>query len=165
VEDAMTVKPKYLVYHSAVLDTSVAKAWTELRDMLVVLDIVFGQDVENGHWVGGGSVAKVPSTFEFTLLPGHELIREEIAGRSEADHSVTYRTIGQALSLVDYVATYRLKPITNEGKKRCFVEWSREFSIVDGADPNFLDFILALLPGEVAKLKAHFAGAPIAASV
>lgn len=52
--------------------------------------------------------------FEFTLLPGHDLAKEEVVGRSEHDRSLTYRSVAQVLSIVDYVATYRVLPVTNE---------------------------------------------------
>ncbi len=152
----MTLAPKYTVYHSAVLDADPDAVWAEVRDMMQLLEIVFGDGVEKTRWVGGGSADKVPSLFEFTLLPNHDLAEEEVIGRSERDRSLTYRSVAQVLHIVDYVATYRVLPVTNE-PGRSFIEWSREFRVVEGAPPDFLASLEALFEQEIASVKAHFA--------
>lgn len=150
------LKPEYTVYHSSVLDADPATVWAEVRDIMQLLDIVFGSNIKNPHWVQGGSVKKVPSMFEFTLLPGGDVVREEVIGRSEHERSLTYRSVGQVLSIIDYVATYRLLPVTND-PTRSFIEWSREFRVVEDADPGFLPFIEELIGQEIDTVKAHFA--------
>lgn len=154
----MALEPKYTVYHSALLDADAATVWSEVRDMMRLLDIVFGDGIEKARWVKGGSVDKVPSLFEFTLLPNHDLASEEVIGRSEHERSLTYRSVAQVLSIVDYVATYRVLPVTNE-PSRSFIEWSREFRVVAGAPPDFLPSLEALFDQEIASVKAHFAKA------
>jgi polyketide cyclase/dehydrase/lipid transport protein len=148
-------EPKHHVYHSAVLDADVDTVWPVMRDILQVVEISFGSAVKNVKWKQGSSVAKVPAQYRFTLLPPGDVINEEVVARSEHERSLTYRTIGQALSLVDYVATYRVLPVTNDG--RSFLEWSREFRVVEDAEPDFLDGFLTLLEQEIAAVKAHFA--------
>jgi hypothetical protein len=65
--------------------------------------------------------------------------------------------IGQALGIKGYVATYRLRPVTNEPGKT-FLEWPREFSVASGQDPaQIAPFIAGLGAKEVAAFKAHFA--------
>jgi Polyketide cyclase / dehydrase and lipid transport len=151
------LKPKYLVYHSAVFDASPDEVWAVARDILQMVEIVFGDSVENVKWVQSGSVKKVPSSFKFTLLPNHDVVNEEVVGRSESERSLTYRTVGQVLSIVDYLATYRVKPVTNDG--RSFLEWSREFRLVEGTNVDeFLSFFLPLMENEIATVKAYFAG-------
>ena len=147
---------KHSVYHSSVLDADPDTVWSQVRDMMVLLTMVFGDAVENEHWVDGGSVDKVPSRFEFTLLPGGDVALEEVVGRSERERSLTYRSVGQVLSIVDYVATYRVLPITNE-PNRCFIDWTREFRVVEGADPEFLPLLEGLIAQEIDTVKAHFA--------
>ena len=84
---------------------------------------------------------------------------EEVIGRSEIEHTVTYRMIGQALGIKGYVATYRLRPITNE-PGRTFIEWPREFGLAPGADAEtVVPMIKALAAQEVATLKKHFSRA------
>lgn len=152
----MTLQPKFSVYHSAVLDADPDAVWTEVRDMMRLLKIVFGAGVENAHWVGRASAETVPARFDFTLLPNHDLAQEEVVARSEVERSLTYRSVAQVLSIVDYVATYRVRPVTNE-PGRSFIDWSREFRVVDGADPEFLPSIEALFDQEIASVKSHFA--------
>ncbi|MCE6998138.1 SRPBCC family protein [Saccharothrix sp. S26] len=152
----MALSPKYSVYHSAVVDADPDEVWAQVRDMMALLDIVFGAGVEHAHWTHGGSVKKVPSRFEFTLLPNHDVAREEVVGRSETDRSLTYRSVEQVLFIVDYVATYRVRPVTNE-PGRSFVDWEREFRVVPDAPAGFLDDLEALFAQEIANVKAHFA--------
>jgi hypothetical protein len=130
-------------------------AWEVMRNILRVVEIAFGGAVENVQWMKGGSLDKVPARYQFTLVPGGNVVNEEVTGRSEHGRSLTYRTIGQALSLVDYVATYRVLPVTNDG--RSFLGWSREFRVVEGADPGFIEGFMDLLAREVGAVKAHFA--------
>jgi hypothetical protein len=152
----VVLRPKYTVYHSAVLDAEPEAVWAQVRDMMQLLKIVFGAGVENAHWVGRASAEQVPALFEFTLLPNHDLAKEEVVGRSEHDRSLTYRSVAQVLSIVDYVATYRVLPVTNE-PGHSFIEWSREFRVVDGAPPDFLPSLESLFNQEIASVKAHFA--------
>ncbi|MFT7840332.1 SRPBCC family protein [Saccharothrix sp. BKS2] len=152
----MALRPKFSVYHSAVLDAAPDVVWAQVRDMMVLLDIVFGEGVDNAHWVSGGSAEHVPSSFEFTLLPNNDLAREEVVGRSEVDRSLTYRSVAQVLFIVDYVATYRVLPVTGE-PGRSFIEWTREFRLVPDAPDGFLDGIGALFAQEIATVEAHFA--------
>jgi hypothetical protein len=149
-------EPIHTVYHSSVLDADPDTVWSEVRDMMQVLPMVFGDAIENAHWVDGGSADKVPSRFEFTLLPGGDVALEEVVGRSESTRSLTYRSVGQVLSIVDYLATYRVLAVTNE-PGRSFIEWSREFRVVEGADPEFLPFLEGLIAQEIDTVKAHFA--------
>lgn len=153
----MALKPKYTVYHSAVLDADPDAVWAEVRDMMKLLQIVFGDSVKNAHWSRGYSVDTVPALFEFTLLPNNDVLTEEVVGRSEHERSLTYRSVGQVLSIVDYVATYRVLPVTND-PSRSFIEWSREFRVTDDAPADFVDFLDDLLVQEIASVKAHFAG-------
>lgn len=151
------LEAKYHIYDSAVLDAPIDEVWKVMRDMMALLPLVFGDGVSDYHWVDGGSGEKIPSRFAFTLRPSGATALEEVVARSEADHSVTYRMIGQAVGIEGYVATYRLRPITNEPGKT-FLEWPREFSVVSGQDPaQIAPFIAGLGAKEVAALKAHFA--------
>jgi hypothetical protein len=130
--------------------------WTVVRDILALVNLVFEHGVKDAHWVNGGSVDQVPATFQFTLMPGDNLVTEEVVARDEVQRSLTFRTVGQALSLYDYVATYRVLPVTNV-RHTSFMEWSREFKVVDGADPDFLPTILQMIKQETDTVQAYFA--------
>jgi polyketide cyclase/dehydrase/lipid transport protein len=90
------------------------------------------------------------------MPPGNDVITQEVVGRNEIERSLTYRTVGQALSLHDYVGTYRVLPVTNE-RGTSFMEWSREFRIVEGADPGFLPMIMQMIAQETDTVQAYFA--------
>jgi hypothetical protein len=152
----MSTQAKYTVYHSTVLEASAADVWKVVRDILALVNLVFEDAVKDAHWVDGGSVDQVPAKFQFTLSPGDNLITEEVVARNEVERSLTYRTVGQALSLYDYVATYRVLPVTN-ARHTSFMEWSREFKIVDGADPDFLPTIQQMIKQETDTVQAYFA--------
>jgi hypothetical protein len=148
---------RYHVYDSAVLDAPIEEVWREVRDIVKILPIVFGAGVKDHAYVDGGSAEKIPARFEFTLHPSGDKALEEVVARSELDHSVTYRMIGQAVGIEGYLATYRLRPITSEPGKT-FIEWPREFGVAQGQDPEkVVPFITSLTAKEVAAIKEHFA--------
>lgn len=150
--------PKYATYHSTVLDTDPDTTWEQVRDFLQMLAIAFGDSLKSAHWLKGGSVSKVPSLCRFVLLPNEDVAKEEVIGRSEHDRSLTYRTVGQVLQIAEYVGSYQVLPVTNE-PSRSFFSVSREFRLVEDADPQFLPSLLALMDQEIDNIKAHFASA------
>lgn len=149
--------PKYTTYHSTILDATADAVWAQVRDFMQILAIAFGENLKEAHWLKGGSVDKVPSLLEFTLLPNNDVFKEEVMERSEQNRSLTYRTVGQALQLDKYVASCQVLPVTNE-PTRSFFAISREFRLVQGAAPEFLPSFKALLDQEINRIKAHFAG-------
>ncbi|AUX42747.1 hypothetical protein SOCE26_041800 [Sorangium cellulosum] len=150
------IQARYSVYDSAVLDAPIEEAWRELRDIVKLLPLVFGDSVKDYRYVDGGSAEKIPSRFEFTLLPSGETGLEEVVARSETEHSLTYRMLGQLIGVEGYIATYRLRRITTEPGKT-FLEWPREFGVAAGADPaEVVPAIEALTAREVATIKEHF---------
>jgi hypothetical protein len=150
------LEAKYRVYDSAILDAPIEEVWPVVRDLMRVLPLVFGEAVKDYRWVDGGSTEKIPSRFQFTLQPAGETVLEEVVARSETDHSVTYRMIGQAVGITGYIATYQLRPITSEPGKS-FLDWVRDFAVAPGHDPaKVAPFIAGLTAQEVATLKKHF---------
>ncbi|WP_437759984.1 SRPBCC family protein [Sorangium sp. So ce1389] len=151
------LEARYHVYDSAVLDAPIEEAWRELRDVVTLLPVVFGDAVKDYRYVDGGSAEKIPSRFEFTLHPSGETAQEEVVARSETEHSLTYRLLGQVLGIEGYIATYRLRRITTEPDKT-FLEWPREFGVAAGHDPAaVVPSIAALTAKEVLTIKAYFA--------
>ena len=146
---------KYSIYDSVILDAPLDKVWQELRDMSKLVAIAFGEGSKGFTWVDGGSAEKVPARYEVTLVPSGQRLLDEVIGRSEGDHSVTYRSImGGALE--GYIATYWLRPVTNEPGET-FLEWSREFGIAQGGDPAvILPLMTKTTAGHVAALKKYF---------
>lgn len=147
---------KYSLYDSVILDAPLEKVWHEVRDMSKLVAIAFGDGSKDFTWVDGGSAQKVPARYEVTLVPSGQKLLDEVIGRSESDHSVTYRSIIGG-TLEGYVATYRLRPVTNEPGKT-FLEWPREFGIAPGGDPAvILPMMIKTTAGHVAALKTYFA--------
>jgi hypothetical protein len=152
-----SMRPKYSVYDSAVIDAPIDEVWREVRDMMKLLPICFGNTISDVRWVDGGDAEKIPSRFEFKLQPGGQRLDEEVVARSETEYSLTYRQHGAELNITEYVATYRLKPITNEPGKT-FLEWSRDFAVTDDGNPaETVPFLRGLTAKEVDAVKKHFA--------
>jgi len=149
---------RYSIHRRCVLRASVDSTWEELRDFTNVCKVAFRDQVENVHWIEGGSVKHVPALVRFTLQPGDNQITEQVAGRSEIDRSITFRTVGPALSFADYVATMRCMPLTDEANK-CVFEWSMEFSLIKGTNADeFLPMYESLVDQQIANFKGHFGG-------
>lgn len=150
------VKARYKVYSSAIFDAPIEAVWREMRDMVNCVKIAFAGDLSEGRWVKG-SAEQIPSVFEFTIQPGGPAIVEEVVGRSDIDYSIKYRTVGVALSIVDYIGTFDLRRITDEPGKT-FMETTKDFSVVEGTDAEaFVTMYEAMVHQETRSMKAYFA--------
>ncbi len=151
-----TNQPRYHFYHSTVLHTSLKQVWTQMRDFANTLKIAKQDDVEDINWYDGGSIEQIPSKIQFIVQPGNHLVTEEVIARNEIEPSLTYRTVGQALSMVDYVGNFTFKPITDELDKT-FLEWRGEFSLIAKAQATeFLAFYTASRAQQIANIKSYF---------
>jgi hypothetical protein len=110
------------VRQSTIIDAPIADVWRILRDF-------------NGHdrWhpavatsaiEGGGPTDAVGSVRRFRLANGGEL-REQLLSLSDAHCSLTYCLLEAPLPLMGYVASIRLKRVTDGD--RTFWEWRSEF--------------------------------------
>lgn len=152
----MTIKPKHTMYQTTVLDADPDTVWAEIRNVLNLVKILFGDTVGNSHWVDGGSPELVPSRYEFTMLQNQGLVQQEVAGRNEVDRSLTYRTLAPVLCLYDYVATYRVFPVTNE-PGRSFLEYRREFMVTDDAAPEIVQGLMGMMENQISVVRDYFA--------
>jgi len=111
------------VTQSTVIDAPIDEVWRILRDF-------------NGHesWhpavatsviEGGARVDAVGSVRRFRLRDGGEF-REQLLSLSDAKRTLTYCLLEAPVPLMGYVATIRLKPVTDGD--RTFWEWRSEFS-------------------------------------
>lgn len=150
------LEAKFRVYDSAILDTPIEEVWPVVRDIIRVLPVVFGDAVKDYCWVEGGSAEKIPSRFQFMFPSTGETVLEEVVARSETDHSVTYRMIGQAVGVTGYIATYQLRPVTTEPGKT-FLDWVRDFAVAPGHDPaKVAPYLASLTAQEALALKKYF---------
>jgi len=152
------LKPKYHFHHSSVLEAPPEVVWRELRDMISLFKGAFQGAVHDVYWVDGGSAERIPSRYEFVFQPGGERFSEEVIGRSELEHWISYRTVGSVMGLVDYVGRMSLRPITDE-PNRCLFEATKDFRLAEGMDANaFIPSYAKMIEQQMVTLKAHFAG-------
>ncbi len=157
MSESTTISPLYHFYHSAILAAPLPAVWVELRDFTKTLAICFREGVSDIEWLDTGSAQHIPAQIAFTLEPSGIRMTEEVVARSETAYSLTYRTIGQALSFASYLATFTLRPVTTEPRST-FVEWVREFSLTPETNPaEFIPFYAQLVDQEFANLTAYFA--------
>jgi hypothetical protein len=152
----VAVKRKYTMYHSAVLDADPDAVWAEIRDGVNLVKVLFGDAVENVQWAEDGAAERVPSRYEFTVVPSNDLIQQEIVGRNEVQRTLTYRIVGQALGIHDYTGNYRILPVTTDPDVS-FLEWSREFMVAEAVPAEMADQVLAMMDNQINALRAYFA--------
>ena len=110
------------VIRSAVIDAPIERVWAVLRDFNSHYQwhpAVAGSQMENdldGDVVGG--------VRRFSLVDGAE-IREQLLHHSDRDTTITYSILDSSLPLLDYVATLRLKPVTDGNQT--FWDWRAQF--------------------------------------
>jgi hypothetical protein len=148
----------YHMYHSTVLNAPIDQAWAELRDFASALRICFADGVSDITWLDHGGPDRVPARISFALQPGDLVVHEEVTARSDTAHTLSYRTVGVALSFASYAATFTLRPITT-APGTTFIEWEREFSLTPETNPaEFLPFYQGLADAEIERAAAYFAG-------
>jgi len=152
----VTIKPKHTMYQTTVLEADADTVWAEVRDVLKLVKILFGDTVGDMHWVEGGSPDQVPARYEFTMLHNQGLVQQEVAGRNEVERSLTYRTVAPVLCLYDYVATYRILPVTND-PGHSFMEYSREFMVTDDAEPEIVESLMTMMEHQISAVRDYFA--------
>ena len=113
---------KITVIRSAVIDVPIDRVWAVLRDFNshdrwhpAVVRSRMENDVD-GDVVGG--------VRGFSLTDGAEL-REQLLRHSDREHTYTYCILDSPLPLFDYVATVRLKPVTDGNQT--FWDWRSQF--------------------------------------
>jgi hypothetical protein len=126
------------VHRSTVIDAPVDEVWRLLRDF-------------NGHQRWHPAVAasriedgragdEVGAVRRFRLRDGAEL-REQLLRLSDRDRSFTYCLLESPIPLLGYVATVRLRPVTDGN--RTFWDWRSSFAAPPGQEAE-----LAALVGE-----------------
>jgi hypothetical protein len=90
------------------------------------------------------------------MLANQGLVQQEVAGRNDVARSLTYRTLAPVLCLYDYVATYRVFPVTND-PGRSFLEYSREFMVTDDAEPGIVEALMTMMDNQISVVRDYFA--------
>src|SRR5215510_10521438 len=126
------------VRKSTVIDAPIEAVWNLLRDFNGHErwhPIVAESEIEDGR-----RADEIGCVRRFRLTEGGWL-REQLLKLSDRDRSFTYWILEAPIPLYDYVATVRLKPITETG--RTFWEWTSSFDAPEGEESA-----LAALVGE-----------------
>jgi NADPH:quinone reductase len=111
------------IRRSTIIDAPVDAVWDVLRDFN-------GHDrwhpaIASSEIEGGAPVGSVGSVRDFKLGDGSRL-REQLLALSDSERTLTYCLLEAPLPLMDYVATIRLKPVTDG--ERTYWEWHSEFN-------------------------------------
>ena len=124
------------VVRSTVIDAPIAAVWEVLRDF-------------NSHslWhprvIASEIEAPLPADAagcvrRFRLTDGAEL-REQLIALSDREYSFTYCILDAPSPLLDYVATVRLRPVTDG--ERTFWEWESRFTTRPGEEAQMTEMV------------------------
>lgn len=120
------------VTRSAIIDAPIERVWTVLRDFnshTAWHPIVAQSTIEDGE-----PSDRVGCVRNFTLKDGNH-IREQLLALSDAEHVSTYCILDATLPMRRYVATVRLKRVTDGD--RTFWHWESTFDVPRGRESEF----------------------------
>lgn len=142
------------VYISSVIGASADKVWERVRDFNALPK--WHPRIRDSRIEDALPSDKIGCIRNFNLQNGDN-IREQLVGLSDYDLFFSYSMLEGPMPLSDYIATFRLTPITDG--ERCFAEWSAEFN----CDPeNEADLVSGIgtnvFQGGFDALKRHFGG-------
>src|SRR5690349_7771174 len=124
------------VTRSAVIDAPIERVWAILRDFNshdAWHPVVAESSIENGE-----ASDQVGCVRNFTLKDGNH-IREQLLALSDEDHVSTYCILDATLPMRRYVATVRLKRVTDGD--RTFWHWESTFDVPRGREKEFADLV------------------------
>jgi len=145
------------VTRSCVIDAPVARVWSVLRDFNSHIDwhpIIDRSVIERGE-----TADQVGCVRNFTLKDGNH-IREQLLTLSDRDWVSTYCILEATVPLQRYVATVRLKPVTDGN--RTFWRWQSTFDAPRGRERELAEMVgRNVYEAGMAALAQHLArGAP-----
>jgi NADPH:quinone reductase-like Zn-dependent oxidoreductase len=144
------------VRRSTVIDAPVDEVWRFLRDFNA--HETWHPAVAESRIEEGRPVDAIGAVRRFRLREGGQL-REQLLALSDRDRRLTYCILDSPLPLIDYVASFELRPVTDG--RRTFWDWRSEFRAPPGQEQA-----LAALVGEQIyeagfdAVKRHFGQAP-----
>jgi NADPH:quinone reductase-like Zn-dependent oxidoreductase len=110
------------ISRSSVIDHPVDDIWRLLRDFNGHSG--WHPAIAESHMEAGEPGDVVGGIRNFRLADG-SMLREQLIALSDRDRELTYCLIDAPLPLADYVATMRLRPVTEGG--RTFIQWQSRF--------------------------------------
>jgi NADPH2:quinone reductase len=124
------------VARSAVIDAPIERVWAVLRDFnshAAWHPVVAESEIERGE-----PADQVGCVRRFRLHDGHT-IREQLIALSDRDHVSSYTILDASLPLRQYVATVRLKRVTDGD--RTFWHWQSTFDVPRGREQEFAELV------------------------
>jgi NADPH:quinone reductase-like Zn-dependent oxidoreductase len=124
------------VTRSTVIDAPIERVWEVLRDFnshLYWHPIIATSEIEDGL-----AVDQVGCVRSFTLQDGNAL-REQLLTLDDHNHVSTYCILDSTIPLQRYVATVRLKPVTDG--RRTFWHWQSTFATPPGRERELADAV------------------------
>jgi NADPH:quinone reductase len=124
------------VTRSAIIDAPIERVWAVLRDFNSHID--WHPIIANSEIEGGEPADQVGCVRNFTLKDGNH-IREQLLALSDSDYVSTYCILDASLPMRRYVATARLKRVTDGN--RTFWHWESTFEPPRGREREFADLV------------------------
>ena len=124
------------VTRSAIIDAPIERVWAVLRDFnshTAWHPVVAESTIENDE-----PSDQVGCVRNFTLRDGNH-IREQLLTLSDHEHVSTYCILDATIPMRRYVATVRLKPVTDGA--RTFWHWESTFDAPRGREQEFADLV------------------------
>ena len=124
------------VVRSAIIDAPIERVWSILRDFnshTAWHPVVAESTIENGE-----PSDQVGCVRNFTLRDGNH-IREQLLTLSDHEHVSTYCILDATIPMQRYVATVRLKRVTDGS--RTFWHWESTFDVPRGREREFADLV------------------------
>ena len=139
-------------YVSSVINASADKVWERVRDFNALPK--WHPRIRDSRIEDALPSDKIGCVRNFNLQNGDN-IREQLVGLSDYDLFFSYSMLEGPMPLSDYIATFRLTPITDGD--RCFAEWSAEFECAPENESDLVNGISTnVFQGGFDALKRHF---------
>jgi NADPH:quinone reductase-like Zn-dependent oxidoreductase len=140
------------VRKSTIIDADVEAVWRFLRDFNA--HETWHPAVAASRIEDGRDTDEVACVRAFRLRDGAAL-REQLLSLSDRDHTFSYCILDSPIPLLGYVATVRLKPVTDG--ERTFWEWSSRFEAPAGREAELADLVgSAIYEAGFDAVKRHF---------
>lgn len=124
------------VTRSTIIDAPIERVWAILRDFNSHID--WHPIIAESHIENGDPSDQIGCVRNFTLKNGNH-IREQLLTLSDSDFVSTYCILDATIPLRRYVATVRLKPVTDG--RRTFWHWESTFDPPRGREREFADLV------------------------